>query len=546
MVKKVSPLLLVILFSTLSVLPLFHRGFPPTHDGEYHVIRFYEFYRGLSSGVVYPRWAPDLNFGYGAPLFNYVYPLPNYVAAFFHSLGFSFTDAFKYNLVTATIIGAVFMYFFTKEIFDSTSGVVAAVFFSFGPYHLVDVYVRGSVGEVWSLAIVPGLLWALFLLIRTGNVKYVSPVALLFALLIFSHNILIILFFPLVFSFAAILCMQDEQPLSSARNPFLAVLLGIGLASVFWLPAISEKAFVKGLEVYDYTSNFPDAASLLLPSWGTGFAGQAGGNAMSTQVGVANLLTVISSLALIKMYKKRKLLFFPIFFIGWFFIVMFFMLPYSSFLWRTIPFFNYVQFPWRYLSVIIIVCSVLAGGLLAATKRKVLVAGLLIAISIGTTFSYANFAYYHPRDDAYYTTRSNFIDGTNSPGNAFNTIFLHSRLSRSERKASFQLGEGTIVSERLLPERQSYHINTASPSWILLHTLYFPGWEATDNGKVIPLSKTEGGLMSMFLLPGEHSITVRFTDTIIRRVALSITVFSTVLLFMITVSTNKKHNESRS
>src|SRR3989338_5683038 len=97
-------------FNFFAGFALLNNGLPPTHDGEYHVIRFYEFYRMLSSGELYPRWAPDLNNGYGIPLFNYVYPLPNYIASFFHMLGVSFIDSFKLNMFFASILGAIFMY----------------------------------------------------------------------------------------------------------------------------------------------------------------------------------------------------------------------------------------------------------------------------------------------------------------------------------------------------------------------------------------------------------------------------------------------------
>ena len=88
----------VLFFAFLASFALLHPGLPPTHDGEYHVVRFYEFYKSLSSGNFYPRWAHDFNNGYGIPLFNFVYPLPNYIAAFFHFFGVSFIDSFKLNI----------------------------------------------------------------------------------------------------------------------------------------------------------------------------------------------------------------------------------------------------------------------------------------------------------------------------------------------------------------------------------------------------------------------------------------------------------------
>lgn len=62
-VLKIKYYILIILLTFPAVFPLLHSGLPPTHDGKYHVIRFYEFYKNLASGVLYPRWAPDLNNG---------------------------------------------------------------------------------------------------------------------------------------------------------------------------------------------------------------------------------------------------------------------------------------------------------------------------------------------------------------------------------------------------------------------------------------------------------------------------------------------------
>ncbi len=94
-------LLVVGLVSSLSLL---NSGYIPTHDGEYHIIRFWQFYKMLSLGNWFPRWAPDLNSGYGIPLFNYVYPLPNYISAIFHFIGFSLTDSLKMVLFTGFIL----------------------------------------------------------------------------------------------------------------------------------------------------------------------------------------------------------------------------------------------------------------------------------------------------------------------------------------------------------------------------------------------------------------------------------------------------------
>ena len=160
MAKIPLPIIIVLIFAFISGFSLLHKGLPPTHDGEYHVVRFYEFDKVLKEGVVYPRWAPDLNFGYGVPLFNYNYPLPNYYASFLHSFGISFIDAFKLNLFTALLFAGLFFYLWAEVFFKKEGALIGAVFYTFSPYLFVDLYIRGSVGEVWALALFPAFLWA--------------------------------------------------------------------------------------------------------------------------------------------------------------------------------------------------------------------------------------------------------------------------------------------------------------------------------------------------------------------------------------------------
>ena len=159
MVKKILPFLIVVILSFVAVFDLGKYGLPPTHDAEYHVLRFSQYYKVLSEGNLYPRWAPDFNNGYGIPLFNYVYPLPNYLASILHFFGASYIMSFKLIMVLSTIMGAIFFYLWTKTYWGKTGGVVSAVFYTFAPYHLVDIYVRGSVGEVVALGIFPLLLF---------------------------------------------------------------------------------------------------------------------------------------------------------------------------------------------------------------------------------------------------------------------------------------------------------------------------------------------------------------------------------------------------
>jgi len=528
-------LIFAVLLSFIAVANLTTYGIPPTHDGEYHVLRFQQFYKVLSEGTLYPRWAPDFNNGYGIPLFNYVYPLPNYAASFFHFLGFGFIDSFKLNMIAATLFGAVFMFLWVRDYFGQWGGLVSSVFYSFSPYHLLDIYVRGSVGEVWSLAFAPGLLWAYTRYFQTKKISYYSLSVIFLAFLIFSHNILALVFFVffLAYTFFLISVSKSKKNVFSLnlRNLCLIIALGLGISSIFWLPAIIETGYVIGLQVFNPAQHFPKLHSLIYSSWGYGFSGKNVTDQMSFQIGLANLAVAGISLISLFFLKEKKLI---IFFLVSLFITVFLITPFSSFLWKNIPFIAYIQFPWRFLSLVILICSFLAGLLISekvlkSNTHRMILAIILILFSIILSLNYIKAPFYHPRDDSYYFSRRNFTDGTNSPGNTFNTINFNpslkktvSRLSSKNTKIQIFKNKSTTIEAFVEAQKKEK---------ILVNIAYFPGWEVFVNNKKVPINVTAGGLFEFEVPLGDSKILVELKNTRVRLISVILTIFSSSLLF---------------
>ena len=94
LINKFVPAILIVL-SIVSILALVHSGLPITHDGQDHVARIANFYQNLVDGNLIPRWAATLNWGYGHPILEFLYPLPSYFTSAFHLIGFSLVDSAK-------------------------------------------------------------------------------------------------------------------------------------------------------------------------------------------------------------------------------------------------------------------------------------------------------------------------------------------------------------------------------------------------------------------------------------------------------------------
>ncbi len=503
--KKVSQLFPWLVLGCLAlfvVSPLLTRGFIPTHDGEYHIIRFWQFEKMLRAGYLFPRWAPDLNSGYGVPLFNFHYPFPNYVGSLFHLLGWSFVDSFKLVLATGYLGAAIACLFWLKKLFDRTAATVGTIIFSFIPYWFVDIYVRGSVGEVLALG---------FVMIALASIEYGRQIVFSLAIagLILSHNILAMLFVPILFGYMVL-----------RRKPYwMALVRGILLPAYFWIPALAERGYVTGLTSINYRDHFPDLVQLLIPSWGTGFSGPGlVGGEMSFQIGVAALLLSVATLALVRQEKNRPIRLLILSTLGLFLLGVFLMLPLSDFVWRLLPVFTYLQYPWRLLSIFLPIVALWAGYV-ASRVKKTWVVMLFTVLAVVIATSYARPVRYEPRTDAHYLTRREFTDGTSSLGNSFSTIWAPWKSTRATEKAEVIEGSASVFVTSAKPLSYTLRVDGGLPSVVRVNILYYPGWTVRVNGTPIPIQFQNDGTITFQVPEGNSVVRVYFTETPLRRFA---------------------------
>lgn len=498
--EKLLLLLILILIPVFyAILPLFGPRFLPTHDGEYHIIRFHEFYTMLQAGNWFPRWAPGLNSGYGVPIFNFHYPFPNYIGSLFHLIGASFVDSFKLTEALAYISAIISCFFWLKKLFTPRAAVVGTILSAFTPYWFVDLYIRGSVGEVWAVT------W-FFVLLAAVEHRNRWAYMISLGLLVISHNILTLVFFPLT-----LLYMYTRK-----RLWIMPSAVGICLAAYFWLPALIERGYVIGLNTVNYRDHFPEFIQLLIPSWGSGFSqeGTPYGE-MSFQIGVMPFVAIIMSAWLSKSEKNRdyRLLLGGSVFL--FTLIVFLMLRISIPIWDLIPVMQYLQYPWRLLSVIIPLTALSGAYIAYRYQTHTVILVLFTVLSAVFVWRYIRPVTYEPRTDAHYLTRREFTDGTSSMGNSFSTRWLPWVKDRAARKSEIIRGDAEISGEAVRPLGYSADILASSESTIRINTAYYPGWTVMVDGKAAPIDYSDG-LLNISVAPGNHRITVAFRETPLR------------------------------
>ncbi|MCL4437713.1 6-pyruvoyl-tetrahydropterin synthase-related protein, partial [Patescibacteria group bacterium] len=235
MKKRINLIFLIvcIILTIPALVGIFHPGFFLSDDGNWMVIRFSAFYEALRNGQFPVRFLPRLNNGYGYPVADFLYPLFMYLAVPIHILKFNFVDTIKIILGLSIILSSVFTFFWLRKLFDNLSSLVGAVFYTFFPYHLYDVYKRGSVGEVLSLSVLPFVLWQL-------ERKSLIWVSLGIAFLILAHNTLAVMFLPLVFCYMLLEIYESTERRKLVEFDIKSFVLGFGISSFFWLPALFD------------------------------------------------------------------------------------------------------------------------------------------------------------------------------------------------------------------------------------------------------------------------------------------------------------------
>jgi hypothetical protein len=552
-------LCLALALALVAAAPFLTRpGLPRQTDTELHVYRAAELGHTLRAGVFYPRWAPDLYYGYGYPIFNYYASLTYYLANAFDLLpGVDIVGGVKAVFVLGLVLASAGAYLLGREFSGFVGGVLAAASFTFAPYVVfIDPHARGDLAEHFALCLLPVGLYAFHRLMSGagGGRGALLGSVLSLAAIVFSHNLMGLIAGVLLFGYWVWLVLESSG-LNVRRDRMgwgaLAFILAAAIVAFFWLPFFLERSAIK-LEVidqkgghFDFRNHFLTLGELLAPSRILDLGATA--PRFRHNLGLAQWLLALPALAALAYFGTRKILgpcsptpphfcaltFFALAFCG----LLLLMLPISTTVWEHIPGMRYLQFPWRLLGPANLMLAVCAAGslLLLPTGRWnhllaaiCLLAVLLLSLPVLYPPGWSpNFGGVAPQDIIAWEQES-YALGTTSTGDflpvraALGTIYPAQSLLDSytqpgpvDRVNRAALPEGTRVE--VVEQRALYdHFSVYTPEEFVfrLYLFYFPGWRVyVDSEEVeINVAKPEG-FITVFVPAGEHDVIVRFEDT---------------------------------
>jgi len=539
--KKIINFLLPFIFSILIavsvIIPYFHKGYFPTHDGEWAVVRLADMFRTLRDFQVPVRYSGALNFGYGYPLFNFAYPLPYYLGTSFHFLGIGFVDTMKILFAGSVLLSAFFMFLASSRLWKNTwAGVVSTIIYVYLPYRMVNLYVRGSIGESVSFVLFPLLFYQAIKLIKKPSYSYVLLIAISIASLITTHNIMAVFFLPVlvIFIVSQIIIKNKKEVI----RPFvLSIILGLGISAFFWMPALVEKnnILLSKIPIADRNLYFVRLDQFLLPRWGYGVPTDS--NGFSYQLGIPHLfiLFLVIFYLFFKFLKNRNnfrecsvrtvLLLSSI-------IALFIFLLFrpSTFLWEHLPFLSEINYPWTTLSVLGFLVSLMAGFLCRQKYTRYIVICLSL-ISIIMYLPYAKPQYYADREDNYYLTN----EATTTSSDELMPLWVKKKpIQRFKEKVEVIEGVGKVRSVFYNSKKITFNIDAKNNTKVRVNTIYYPGWNAITNNQKSNIDyRNEKGVMEIEVSKGENTVELKFSETPLRLFADLFTIFSFIALILI-------------
>ena len=194
-------------------------------------------------GDFYPRWLLNMNAGFGSPTFFFYGPVPYYLTSLFYPL-FANDSSAWYQLSLSASMGLIASglsaYIWLRTITNKNSALIASIVYMALPYHLaIDLYSRFAFAEFWAFVWSPLILFFSVKILADHKIAIIG-FAVSYALLSMTHLPTLIMF-SLVPIFYILSMAAKRKRKKALVHVIVAILLGIGLSAIYWLPAMTTQ-----------------------------------------------------------------------------------------------------------------------------------------------------------------------------------------------------------------------------------------------------------------------------------------------------------------
>ncbi|MFN8459329.1 MAG: hypothetical protein U0401_32540, partial [Anaerolineae bacterium] len=280
-------LLLTLVLSIFAIAPLFYPGYIQTHTGFVPLWNVAD----LRANLGQEGWMPHIGLNFDPLRSDGL--LPYYLAAL---LPLEPATAVKVVLGLSWLLGSAGMFFWLKDELGESGAVAAALVYTYLPFHIATVYVRGAWGEAlfWGL-----LTWGFTIYNLQFTIGRIFLTFLLWLVLGLSQMGLTLWAFVLLTLW--LLVRRRRRGVW----PVVAALLGILAAITIVFLASSPHS----PSPHNFVDHFLYPSQLFSAFWGTGFSRAGWNDGLSFQLGLAATgLTFLSMILFVgnSLHEKDK------------------------------------------------------------------------------------------------------------------------------------------------------------------------------------------------------------------------------------------------
>ncbi|HXW00215.1 MAG TPA: hypothetical protein VEC93_17480, partial [Anaerolineae bacterium] len=274
-----SYLILALVLTVFAVVPLFYPGYIQTHSGFVSMWNVADLRANLGDW----RWLPHIATSFDLLRSDGLWPY--YLAAI---LPFESAKAVKGILGLSWLLGSAGMFLWLKNGWGQPGALLAALVYTYLPYQIATVYVRGAWGEAFFWGLLP---WAI--LVSDSTRKPTPLLSILGASLWLILGLSQLGLTSWAFIFVALLLLFSRG--WQVTWPILSALLGLALAAAITLAIFSASPFPYSPPLIHFSDHFLYPFQLFSAQWGFGPSRLGWKDGLSFQLGLAAIgLTILT------------------------------------------------------------------------------------------------------------------------------------------------------------------------------------------------------------------------------------------------------------
>ncbi len=525
------PALFVSLFISLAIVsPFFWLGNATGHDFQYHAASWLDAVGQWKAGVVYPRWTEWANYGFGEPRFIF-YPPISWMLGAALGLVVPWNQVPIVFIVLVQTFAGLSAFALARRVLPQKGALFCAACYAANPYALLIVYMRSDFAELLANAFFPLLFIAAFQLCELLGSRQAlcepalrraaAGFAVAFALIWLSNA-------PagVIASYSTAILFGVMAIRRKAWGPLVYGVAGLALGSClcafYLLPAAYEQRWVNiaqalstGLlpsENFLYTTindpehtlfNWIASSVAVLTMVLTGMAALAARPRNGESDGTLSSklwsgLMLLAGLATLLMFR------------------------FTSIFWEHLPKLRFVQFPWRWMSLLAVPFAIFLGSGMARRRWGWIFAVVTFALIGGTGVVLVQRGWWDREDIPELRqaiANGSGFDGTDEYDPAGDD---HTNIPTKSPEVTVMDTDSipgpnsrpTIRVERWSPEDKEVSVSAREPFFLGLRLLNYPAWRAEVNGAmVVPRGGDDFNQLIVPVPAGESHIRMRFVRT---------------------------------